>query len=219
MSYLYRHIRLDNNVPFYIGIGKNDNDQFKRAYSTKNRNVHWNNIVNLTPYTVQIILSDLTWEEACEKEIEFIKLYKKISQKGTLCNIADGGNGGFLGEEINAKRSKSLIGHKLSEKTKEKIKIKALGRKTSEETRKKMSITHKKNKTGNWLEVKGHKNGRAFKVFQYSIEGDFIKEWDCAKYAIDFYNLNKTSITDCLNGRQKTAGGFVWQKIKKTIDS
>jgi len=77
MAYLYRHIRLDKNVPFYIGIGKYD-DQFKRAYSVKNRNVYWNNIVNLTEYKVQIMLSNLTWEQACEKEIEFIALYKKI---------------------------------------------------------------------------------------------------------------------------------------------
>jgi hypothetical protein len=53
MAYLYRHIRLDKNVPFYIGIGKYD-DQFKRAYSVKNRNVYWNNIVNLTEYKVNM---------------------------------------------------------------------------------------------------------------------------------------------------------------------
>ena len=34
MAILYRHIRLDKNVPFYIGIGKD----IKRAYSKSNRN-------------------------------------------------------------------------------------------------------------------------------------------------------------------------------------
>jgi hypothetical protein len=213
MAYVYRHIRLDKNEPFYIGIGKSDKD-FNRAFSNKNRNIYWNNITNKTDYRVEIILENLTWQEACEKEKEFISLYKKHSQKGILCNIADGGNGGYLGKEINEKRKKSLIGHKVSEKTREKIKNKAIGRKASEDTKKKMSETHKKNKTGNWLEVKGHKNGRAFKVFQYSLEGIFIKEWECAKYATDFYNINKTGITDCLKGRQKTAGEFIWKKEK-----
>jgi hypothetical protein len=43
MAYLYRHIRLDKNVPFYVGIGKSDLN-FNRAYSNKNRNTYWKNI-------------------------------------------------------------------------------------------------------------------------------------------------------------------------------
>lgn len=213
MAYVYRHIRLDKNEPFYIGIGKSQSD-FERAYSSKNRNVYWNNIVNFTEYRVEIMLQDISWEEACEKEIEFINLYKKNTQNGSLCNIANGGNGGYLSNEVNEKRKQSLKGHILTQETKNKIGIKAKGRKVSEETRLKMSLIHKKNKTGFWLESKGHKNGKAFKVYQYSIDGVFLKEWDCAKYAIDFYHLNRTSITDCLKGRQKTSGGFIWLKDK-----
>jgi hypothetical protein len=213
MAYVYRHIRLDKNAPFYIGIGKSDLN-FNRAESNKNRNSHWHHIVNKTEYKVEILMDDLTWEEACQKEIEFICLYKKHSQLGTLCNIADGGGGGYLGEEVNEKRRQSLIGHKLSDETKKKIGLKAKNRKATEETKIKMSITHKNKNTGHWLESKGHKNGRAFKVYQYYIDGVFIKEWDCAKYAVDFYNLNRTSITDCIKGRQNTAGGFVWLKNK-----
>ena len=33
MAFVYRHIRLDNGNPFYIGIGKSE----ARAYSTKGR--------------------------------------------------------------------------------------------------------------------------------------------------------------------------------------
>jgi hypothetical protein len=215
MAYLYRHIRLDKNEPFYIGIGKSDSD-FNRAYSKKNRNAYWCNIVNLSDYRVEIMLQDIEWEEACRKEIEFISLYKKNTQKGSLCNIADGGGGGYLGEEINEKRRQSLIGHKVTDETKEKIRLKAKGRKASDATKLKMSLVHKENKTGIWLESKGHKNGNSFPVYQYTKEGIFIKKWDCAKYAIDNYNLNKTAITDCLKGRQKTAGGFMWLKNKIT---
>jgi len=210
MAYVYRHIRLDKNVPFYIGIGKSDLN-FNRAESNKNRNPYWHHIVNQTEYKVEILMDDLTWEEACQKEIEFICLYKKHSQSGTLCNIADGGGGGYLGEEINEKRRQSLIGHKVSEETKKKIGLKAKNRKPTEETKLKMSITHKNKNTGHWLESKGHKNGRAFEVHQYTKEGVFIKTWECAQYAINEYKLNRTAITDCLKGRQNTAGGFVWK--------
>ena len=213
MAYVYRHIRLDKNEPFYIGIGKSDSD-FNRAYSHKNRNVYWNNIVNVTKHRVEIMLQDITWEQACEKEIEFIDLYKKNTQNGSLCNIADGGGGGFLGDEINEKRKKALIGHIVTQKTRDKIAAKAKGRKASDQTKFKMSLAHKENKTGSWLESKGHKNGRAFKVYQYSLDGVLLNEWECAQYAVKFYNMNRTSITDCLNGRQKTAAGFMWTKVK-----
>ena len=210
MAYLYRHIRLDKNVPFYIGIGKSDSD-FNRAYSHKNRNVYWNNIVNYTKYRVEIMLDDITWEQACEKEIEFIDLYKKNTENGTLCNISDGGDGGFLSKEINEKRKRTLTGHIVSQETRNKIGLKSKGRKASDQTKSKMSLVHKKNKTGSWLENKGHKNGRAFKVYQYSLDGVFLKEWECAQYAVKFYNMNRTGITDCLKGRQKSAKGYIWK--------
>jgi len=52
MAYVYRHIRLDKNEPFYIGIGKIDN--YKRAYLKSIRNVIWKQIVNKTNYDIYI---------------------------------------------------------------------------------------------------------------------------------------------------------------------
>ena len=89
MHYVYRHIRLDTNQPFYIGIGRNN---LQRAYSKKNRNLYWHNIVNLAGYRVEIILDELTFEEACDKEKEFINLYGRFPN-GILCNITEGGEG------------------------------------------------------------------------------------------------------------------------------
>jgi hypothetical protein len=92
MAYIYRHIRLDKNEPFYVGIGS-DND-YKRAHNKHKRTAFWKNITNKTPYEVEILLDDLTWEQACEKEIEFIALYGRIDlNKGTLVNMTDGGEG------------------------------------------------------------------------------------------------------------------------------
>jgi hypothetical protein len=214
MAYVYRHIRLDKNTPFYIGIS-NDNN-YKRAYTDKSRNIYWQNIVNFTDYKVDILIDEISWEEACEKEKEFIALYGKNTNGGYLCNISDGGGGGFLSEEVNEKRSQSLMGHKLSEETKIKIGLKATGRKASVETKEKMSLSHK-GKPLTWLDPKGHNNSRAFKVYQYSMNNEFIKEWECAIYATKFYNMNRTSITDCLKGRQKSAKGFIWKKYRDDL--
>lgn len=92
MAYLYRHIRLDKNEPFYIGIGITKN--YSRAYSKKSRNKLWKIIANKSGYEVEVIFDDLSWEEACEKEKEFINLYGRIDNKtGILSNMTNGGDG------------------------------------------------------------------------------------------------------------------------------
>lgn len=89
--YVYRHVRLDTNETFYIGIGS---DIFiKRAYSRKSRNKYWMNITNKTKYKVEIISESLSWKNAC-KEVELIKFYGRRSLKqGTLVNLTDEGEG------------------------------------------------------------------------------------------------------------------------------
>ena len=91
MAIVYRHIRKDKNEPFYIGITNTD---IKRPYTKYKRNNLWKNIVNKTDYEVDILFDDLTWEQAQEKEKEFIKLYGRIDLgTGTLVNMTDGGEG------------------------------------------------------------------------------------------------------------------------------
>ena len=137
MAYLYRHIRQDSNQPFYIGIGSNDD--YGRANSKHGRNKIWNGVVKKSKYDVEIILDDLTWEEACEKEKEFIALYgRKDNSTGCLCNLTNGGEG-TLGcipsKETLLKRSISLsgsnnplYGKKLSKEHKEKLSKAKLGK-------------------------------------------------------------------------------------------
>lgn len=171
MAYLYRHIRLDKNEPFYIGIGSDEDGKYLRAYSTSSRNKHWENIINLTKFDVEILLDNLTWEEACEKEKEFIKLYgRKNLNTGTLVNWTDGGEGTLntvITDETRKKMSKSQKGNQTwlgkhhKNETKEKISKSLIGkpngwdgRKHTEESKKKISATSKKRIPWN----KGKKN-------------------------------------------------------------
>lgn len=90
MALVYKHIRLDTNQIFYIGVGKTD----KRPYSKVYRNKHWHNVVIKAGYFVEIILNDLTWDEALQKERELIKEYGRLDNKtGILVNMTDGGDG------------------------------------------------------------------------------------------------------------------------------
>jgi hypothetical protein len=153
MAIVYRHIRLDKNEPFYIGIG---NDA-KRAYSKKNRNNHWHNIVNISDYKVEILLENLTREEACEKEVEFIKLYgRRDLNNGCLVNLTDGGENivnVIYTSERKQKMSNSAIG-KLnpfygkhhSEETKKILSKKASERKITDDVKLKISKSLKGDK-------------------------------------------------------------------------
>jgi len=127
MAYVYRHIREDKNEVFYIGIGKIKN--YKRAYQkNKSRNALWKNIIKKTNYTVEIIVDNLSWEEACNKEIELIKFYGRIDLGiGTLANLTDGGDGN----------------NNISQHTKQKISNSLKGKSQSLETRQKRSKTLK----------------------------------------------------------------------------
>lgn len=108
MAYLYRHIRVDKNEPFYIGIGSDISYIRANDFKEKRRNILWNRIYSKTTIEVDIILDNLTWKEACEKEIEFIKLYGRKDKKlGCLCNLTDGGDGSF-GVIISDENKKKL---------------------------------------------------------------------------------------------------------------
>lgn len=114
MAYLYRHIRLDKNEPFYIGIGSDSN--YNRAYEIKKdrRNIVWSRIASKSEIEVEIMLDGLSWDNACEKEIEFIKLYGRIDNgNGILSNLTDGGEGTIgliVSEKTRKENSKRFSG-------------------------------------------------------------------------------------------------------------
>jgi hypothetical protein len=55
--------------------------------------------------------------------------------------------------------------------------------------------------------------GLSIPIEQYSEEGNLIKTWSSAKQAITETEI--CTVRDALHGRQKTAGGFVWQYADK----
>jgi hypothetical protein len=135
MAFVYRHIRIDKNEPFYIGIGSKNN--YDRAYCVKKRNKIWESIYFKTEIEVEIMLDNLTWEEAKQKEIEFISLYGRINKNnGTLANLTDGG-AGMLGFKFT---KEARLNMSKAQKSKPPV---------SEETRKKLSIAGSK-RIGPW---------------------------------------------------------------------
>ena len=144
MSIVYRHRRLDTFEVFYIGIGKTE----KRAYSKKNRNKWWKNIILKTEYSVEIIIEDVSWKEAQEVEVLLISEYgRRDLGLGNLVNLTNGGEG-----------TQGII---VSDKTKQNMSISATGRKHSEESKEKNRIASsnvsEETKLKRYLKNKGKK--------------------------------------------------------------
>lgn len=133
MAFVYSHSRKDTGKVFYIGIGSQED--YQRAFIKSNRSVHWYRIVNKVGYSIAILFDNLTWDEACKKEIELIKQYGRIDTgTGTLINKTDGGDG-TLGCIVTEERIK-------------KVREKQIGKFVSKETREKLRIAHTGKKRG-----------------------------------------------------------------------
>src|SRR5690242_394292 len=94
MSCVYRHVRLDTNQVFYVGVGANE----LRSKHTHGRNKSWHEVTSITEWRIDIMVENLTNEEAIQKEREFILLYGRVDLgTGTLVNRNAGGQSGTTG--------------------------------------------------------------------------------------------------------------------------
>lgn len=210
--YLYRHIRTDLNQPFYIGVGSDSKGKYYRAHQKTNRNKEWVEVVEKANYEVEIVLDNLTKEEAYKSEKYFISYYKRLKYNGILVNISSGGQMGKSGvkdsEETKLKKSLASIG-----------KSKTLQWKISQ------SISRKGKKRGKlpWLEnnlernkkislsKKGKPSYKKTPITQYSKKGEFIQDFPSITEASSILNLSLNGINNMLKNKTKTSGGFVWK--------
>lgn len=170
--YLYRHIRPDLNIPFYIGIGTKQKassfkSEYERAFVFYKRSEQWGEIFskNNQNISVEILFESPDFNEILEKEKEFIAMYGQIKTGGCLVNLTAGGQGTkkyVLTPEHKEKIRNGMLALKLkrSEETRRKISegnrgkkrtsevIKAnrersIGKRLSEETKRKIGNTHR----------------------------------------------------------------------------
>jgi hypothetical protein len=230
MAYVYRHIRIDKNEPFYIGIGSDIT--YKRANEKARRSEFWKKIVAKSDYEVEILIDDITYEEAKLKEIEFISLYGRIDLgNGTLANLTDGGDGTpnrIFTSEHKKKLSLSQIGKEKSDKQKEKLRIYRIGKINSPEARAKISNANKGRKNSEALmdllrNRKGQNNpvfgirgadNKNFKGFiQVFKNGVYLGRYEGIRDCAESLGVTATKVSAVLNGRRNHTGGFTFKRI------
>ena len=199
MAYLYRHIRLDENVPFYIGIGTDAS--FSRSRERCRRSELWNKIAAKTEHRVQILFDNLTWEEAKQKEIEFIALYGRIDKRlGTLANLTDGGDG-TLGA-IVSKEKRELFSRVHS------------GKVTSPEVKEKISNTLKSKPRDEEKIVKFVEGSLRYAKSQIKkvLCTDTGMVFESATDAASYFKITRTAIVRQINGIRKNKNNLTYIK-------
>lgn len=62
-----------------------------------------------------------------------------------------------------------------------------------------------------------HKNNiskaKCIKIYQYDLEGNFIKEFNSSKEASELLKIQRSDISSCIKGRKKSAGNYIWKNI------
>ena len=68
------------------------------------------------------------------------------------------------------------------------------------------------------FEYKKRKSGYVQKnrkpVYQYSLDGEFIKEWRCVQEVYNITSINWANIFKAISGDAKSAGGYMWSYEK-----
>ena len=235
MAYVYTYTRLDKNEIFYVGIGSDS--KYKRAKNKSLRTNYFKKIINKSECRLDIVFDDLTWEEACLKEIELIALYgRKDLGIGTLINFTDGGEGrkgsqnritptyqidlegNFIKEWVNIETiCKELNVHRQSLYA-------ALNSKVL--TCNKFIWIYKKNYSTTLVEsilsklekeqarkIKNPSKSR-ISVLQYDLENNFIAEYNSISEASKKTLTRCSCITQCINSKynRTTANNFIWKR-------
>lgn len=198
--YIYSLIDPFTNEIRYVGKTKNLEKRFRHHINnSKKRNYHSANwiksllIKNRKPKIE--ILEECTKDNWEEREKYWISYYRKTYD---LTNILDGGNGGATYGRLGKKWSKEHRNNYIKSRTGLKTTVSKEGK---EKRYKGLLNYYEKNKTP---------------VYQYNIEGKFIKEWNSAVDAAYNLNLNPSNINKVCRQERKKCGNFTWSFNKKS---
>jgi len=199
-TFIYALCNPDTKIVRYIGKSNNPYNRYKQHLSPSNlKNKTYKDywikyLLKCHKKPKLLILKKVLMKNWQKAERQLISYYRK---RFKLVNIDDGG-----------------FPKKLKKQTIDKLKKIKKGRiawnkgKTSWSKGLHLSKYHRKN-IG--IANRGNNNGMARVVFQFDINNNLLKRWDCIMDATRHTNIHYTSISKCCKNQRKTAGGFKWK--------
>lgn len=251
--FTYIHRRKDTNEIFYVGIGtirtKKGWGKYQRAGTSDKRNVIWKRIVKKAKgFIWEIIFESESQFDVKQKEIDLIKLYGRLDNNtGILSNMTDGGDGRMNGTYESYDGNRKTLNLYREDRKKKCYQYDLNGNFIKEWG----SITEASNflnvnstsgivgcckfrynffKKFIWryeysdkLEIDFNIN-RYNKIYQYSINGDFINEWGNRKDIYDLYDydMKNQNLSRALENINSTLYGYRWsynkfEKLEKIV--
>ena len=107
--YVYVHRRASDNLPFYVGKGKD-----KRAWNFHHRSAFWNNVKQKHGVTVEIVFENLSENEAFQCEKDTILEFRYFGYP--LVNLTEGGDGPSGWKPTEITRQRMSLAQKTSQK-------------------------------------------------------------------------------------------------------
>lgn len=181
-----------------------------------------------------VLIEECLVDNLNERERYWQDFYDVIGENGLNCRLtATNDKSGYLSEELKKKLSEIRKRTIISGEWREKFAYDWTGKNHSEETRRKMSESAKgKKKTAEHIaklpqNQKGKfrpkaseetklkqslNSGKARKVYQYTYDMTFIKEWISAAEVKRVLNIG--NISSAASGKIFSAGGFKWRYDK-----
>jgi hypothetical protein len=205
MAYVYRHIRLDKNEPFYIGVGSDD--RYKRANERARRSEIWKRVVAKTDYEIEILIENVSFEYALEKEKEFIALYgRKDKKTGCLVNLTSGGDGAI--DRIFTLEHRRKLSEANLRRHAHKVKPIKMTRKEQD------FLCSKRMKENNPMAGIIGKNSPSFKGYVCVFKnGNKVGVFEGVNDASRKLDIQASKISACLKGKRNKTGGYTFERI------
>lgn len=123
-------------------------------------------------------------------------------------------------EETRRRLSEAHKGQIRTPEAIEKARLKLIGKKKTEETKRKISESHKGKKNSKVHNENTRKaiiklQGRP--VLQYTLDGNFLREWEASSVAADYYKVDRSSLMRCCQGKFKSSCGYKWKYKNEDI--
>ena len=203
MYIVYEHIF--PNGKRYIGQTRQGAEgRFRGGYGYKEQLVYraiekygWENVIH------KIIMDCLTFEEANIAEQFWIWWYNTTNPMFGY-NIAKGGQCGCTWNVSDHQKNLASNEMKNQWKNNRDFWMEAIKRGAQKRVG---SVVSEKAKYNRML-----KNTQRYCVSQFSLDGEYIRDWESMSQVER--ELGISNVKKCINGKRKTAGGFVWKRCE-----